>query len=256
MSSLSVVVKADGVVREFSGTGDGPELVAAFRAWLAGPHLALPMAEGADEVDVAAGEVAAEADSLLSDSGGLNAGQQALVEQHIEWANSGAMLHYRRFGGSHDLDDLRSAAYYGLVIAARKFDPSRGFTFKTYAMNWTEWALRRVHQESKRARGWVWDSRVETGMKQRANVVAWPTNEDGEQIDIGHDAPDHDSELESEQQRQMVRALAKGDGERKVVDGLFAGFNCREIAEREGFSTQRAWQLRKSVIVRSKRLAG
>jgi hypothetical protein len=55
VSELKVQIVADGVTREFSGTGDGPELVACFRAWLASSEVALPMAAGADLVSHAAG---------------------------------------------------------------------------------------------------------------------------------------------------------------------------------------------------------
>lgn len=64
MSTLRVTITADGVSRAFDGVGDGPELVAAFRAWLAGPDGALAIAEGADTLERVATEVEASADDL------------------------------------------------------------------------------------------------------------------------------------------------------------------------------------------------
>ncbi len=54
MAKLHVEIVADDVRRVFTAEGHGPTIVAAFRAWLAGPDCALPMAEGADAIDLAA----------------------------------------------------------------------------------------------------------------------------------------------------------------------------------------------------------
>jgi hypothetical protein len=59
MSSLRVVVMADGARRQFRGEGDGAELVAAFRVWLSSADFWFPMAQGADEVDAKAARIEA-----------------------------------------------------------------------------------------------------------------------------------------------------------------------------------------------------
>lgn len=51
MSLLQVTIVADGTRREFTASGDGPVLVAAFRTWLSSPDLWLPICEGADTLD-------------------------------------------------------------------------------------------------------------------------------------------------------------------------------------------------------------
>lgn len=58
---------------------------------------------------------------------------QKLVLDHIPLALK--MARRRSFSAPPNvsLDDLRSAAYMGLVDAASRFDPSRGFAFATYA---------------------------------------------------------------------------------------------------------------------------
>lgn len=55
MSTLDVTISADGVTRRFTGEGDGPVLVAAFRSWLAGPDAEFQAAIGSDEIDRLAG---------------------------------------------------------------------------------------------------------------------------------------------------------------------------------------------------------
>lgn len=54
MNTLRVTITADGLTRTFRGDGDGPAVVAAFRAWLSSPDFWLPMADGADALDLAA----------------------------------------------------------------------------------------------------------------------------------------------------------------------------------------------------------
>jgi hypothetical protein len=58
MRSLHVMIRVDGQERAFHGEGDGPELVAAFRVWLASSDNALPDDEAeAEEVDRRADEI-------------------------------------------------------------------------------------------------------------------------------------------------------------------------------------------------------
>ena len=54
MASLQVTIRVDSKeVREFHGSGPGPELVSAFRCWLSSPVCGLAIAEGADDIDAA-----------------------------------------------------------------------------------------------------------------------------------------------------------------------------------------------------------
>lgn len=64
MNHIRVSVTADGITREFVADGDGPVIVAAFRAWLAGPDGELSMASGADAIDEASARLSADADDL------------------------------------------------------------------------------------------------------------------------------------------------------------------------------------------------
>jgi hypothetical protein len=61
MSDLRVTIVADGMKREFTGSGSGAELVAAFRSWLACPDFWFPMCAGADEIDLGAEQLVREA---------------------------------------------------------------------------------------------------------------------------------------------------------------------------------------------------
>ena len=49
----------------------------------------------------------------------------------------------RRFAGHEELDDLMQEAYFGLTIAADRYDPEQGIPFINYAAIWIEQAVQR-----------------------------------------------------------------------------------------------------------------
>lgn len=59
--------------------------------------------------------------------------QQQLVEQYVPLANKLAFQRKRNLPRFIDVEDLRSAAYLGLVEAASRFDPELGIAFSTFA---------------------------------------------------------------------------------------------------------------------------
>ena len=74
----------------------------------------------------------ADTDPVIIDgpTGTDEAQQRALVEEHIGLARYLA----RRFGGRGEaLEDLEQVAYVGLLLAARRYDPDRGFEFVRFA---------------------------------------------------------------------------------------------------------------------------
>lgn len=68
----------------------------------------------------------------------MDAPREALVEAHLGYADAvarGIFASWRRVlsHSAMDLDDVHGAAYRGLVIAAKRFDPARGVPFRKYA---------------------------------------------------------------------------------------------------------------------------
>ena len=58
------------------------------------------------------------------------------VEDNLDLANYAAyaaVSETRGFTGCLTFEDLKSVAYYALCVAAKDFEPERGFTFRTYA---------------------------------------------------------------------------------------------------------------------------
>lgn len=69
MSELSVRIIANGTIeRRFDGEGEGPAVVAAFRAWLESAWCSLSMATGADAVDAAADRLSRAVSTVTVDS--------------------------------------------------------------------------------------------------------------------------------------------------------------------------------------------
>jgi len=55
------------------------------------------------------------------------------VEKHVHYVRIVARREWTRLGGQVDLDELIADGAVGLVDAAKRFDPSRGLTFLTFA---------------------------------------------------------------------------------------------------------------------------
>ncbi len=59
--------------------------------------------------------------------------QQQLVEQYVPLANKLAFQKKKTLPRHVDVEDIRSAAYYGLVEAASRYNPDLGVAFSTFA---------------------------------------------------------------------------------------------------------------------------
>jgi RNA polymerase sigma-32 factor len=78
--------------------------------------------------------------------GGLNYSAERLVVDHQPLARARARKYFvkmRRAGGcGGSVDDLEGEALLGLMKAIKRFDPTKGFAFGTYAIWWIDAALR------------------------------------------------------------------------------------------------------------------
>lgn len=75
----------------------------------------------------------------------------ALVETHWAYAQRLALMQYRKYGETSDLDQLLSDAGLGLLKASEHYDPARGVTFGTHASHWVLGEIR----EGQRRADWV-----------------------------------------------------------------------------------------------------
>lgn len=182
----------------------------------------------------------------------LTDAQRELVEAHLDWATSGAHKYHRISQGRYTLDELTSAAHHALCLAAQRFDPARGFSFKTYAMSWTECYLRRVHHASCRANGGRYR---DFGSVDPVMVrVPWPTDANGQTLDVfPAPAQNLDGAVLREQQRALILSSPLAPSERLVVEAKLDGKTDDEIAAAIGISrsgVQAAWCRAKPKIAR------
>jgi len=192
----------------------------------------------------------------------LTAAQRALVEEYAEWAVTGARKYFamgnRLLGQSRfTLDELTSAAYWGLVQAARRYDPALGFTFKTYAFNWCEQALRREWQlDQRHGHGFRWRQKGETCMAKIVQRVEWPRDrETGEQLDLpAPPAVDQGAADRLADQRALAMAACRDDRDRAILAGRLDGKTMVEVGVELGVSRGLIW-LREQDIIRRARLA-
>ena len=67
------------------------------------------------------------------DCDSLNSARDELIVSHLQFAKQITQKIAFQLPSHLDRDDLMSAAVIGLVMAAERFDPTRGIQFKTYA---------------------------------------------------------------------------------------------------------------------------
>jgi RNA polymerase sigma factor (sigma-70 family) len=67
----------------------------------------------------------------------LTPAQRELVAAHADLAKKAAYVAMRRFAGFNSAkEDVLQGAWYGLCVAARRFDPAKKVFFTTYAYPW------------------------------------------------------------------------------------------------------------------------
>lgn len=183
----------------------------------------------------------------------------------MEKARAGAWRYarmYSRQGLTAGFDDFLSAAHLGLVIAARKFDPTRGVTFYTYAFQWMDSKLQRVVMEEKRQSGWAYNhlkkdrDSGESGMERLVRVDQWPVDkDDGHALDVAAPLANPRDEYDVEDRRRIVMASARNQRERVILQGRLQGKHLEDIAAEIGLTRQRVHQLLGPILERARRHA-
>lgn len=190
----------------------------------------------------------------------LTAEQRALVEAHLDYAKRGALRYRRVFGQAWEtsLDEFVSAAYFGLVYAATKYDGRPGVTFRTYAFQWIDRELRRVGQQRLRARGWMWNpsrddlAAGKSGMQPALPRCEWPTNGDGDPIEFADASRNIDAEIERAQLIALVLDSARNERERAILQGRLEGQTMQEIGASLGVSRGLVWMLERPILERAR----
>lgn len=179
----------------------------------------------------------------FADTTPLTEAQQALVASHAAWADAGARKHAYRWRRWLSEDDLRSAAYMGLILAARKFDPARGLKFKTLAFSYCESLMRREVDWARKLDGAVFDPTQQGGMRTIRTKAPWPTYEDGTPRDISTVPASQFQATHVSIMRARVRSLISDPADQALVDAVSRHDSLRAAAAEIGL-TPRGLEMR------------
>jgi RNA polymerase sigma factor (sigma-70 family) len=197
----------------------------------------------------------------------LTAEQEQLITDHLTFAERGASRYFRLYRGKFERDEFVSAAYTGLVVAARKFDPARGCTFKTYAFFWIDQSLKRLPRTERRQTGWAYnptqaeEAAGKHGMVRVVEIAQWPEvvghQGDTEAFDAPSGAVSIEDEIihRSEQagQRRAILASVRSPRTRRLLADYLDGLTMQDLADREGLTRSRVHQLLAPAIERARR---
>ncbi len=165
-----------------------------------------------------------------------------LIDEHMPLADriaSQFMFQRPWFFGM--ADEIRAAALRGLWEAARKFDPSRGFKFETYA----------IHRIRGHIIDWTRDElgrRKTDGTSRRVKVVDYDVLRVGDQREalreiMARDTFEASISMLNAREKQMVRLRVRG-------------YTMNEIAERVGVSESRISQQFKEIFAKMRQWSG
>lgn len=76
--------------------------------------------------------------------------QEKLILQHIEHADYIAKYRWSKCKDKYSLDEIKSCAYTGLVIAATKYDSNKNTTFKTFCTKYITGQILNMVRRDKR----------------------------------------------------------------------------------------------------------
>ncbi len=139
--------------------------------------------------------------------------------------------------GEAELEELISAGYLGLVEAANRFDPERGFRFSTYALVWAKGAMQLV-------------------ATRKLNTESFE-----EEQGIGIETIGEDEAIALSDRSRLSNVLSEAisqlnEREQRIVTGRFLQDDCLSLADFQptlGVSKERARQLEAAALMRLKK---
>lgn len=174
-----------------------------------------------------------------------------LIGANLDFAKSLSRRLAMRLPGHVDVEELEADAYYGLLRAARSFDPTRGVAFRTYA-------ARRIH-------GQMLDGLRERNQIRRNRPVPNVTSldllvgfEDGRPMALGDqvaaDQPPAGRAMELLDEAEPVLRMLNGQSRQYLEDFHLHGKTQHQIAQELGVSQSAVSQRFKRIGLHVKRL--
>lgn len=159
---------------------------------------------------------------------------QNLIEQHVPFANKLAHKRKRTLPRFIDLEDLKSAAYMGLVEAAGRYNPEMGVAFKTFSYRRIVGAMQDFLREQRWLRG--------NGPSHMVSLDTTFNDEDCALKDTIEAKPEDQTEACFE-----VLTMNLDDQAKQVLKFYFIDeYSMKEVGERFNVSESRICQLIKS----------
>jgi RNA polymerase sigma factor (sigma-70 family) len=175
--------------------------------------------------------------------GALTKEQQVLVASCLNWAREVVSRNRNAWwvAGHDSVEDAYQAAHFGLVLAAQRFDPSRGIKFTTYSTAWIINSLQRHASNGKLIRNPVRRTAEERDAHPPVLAALVSDREDGRYLDSRSESrePEPDARL-------VVAELLKrvnGRSRRVLVMRYIEGMTLAEIAGELGVTKERVRQI-------------
>lgn len=179
---------------------------------------------------------------------------------HMEKAKAAAIrwsrIYARNGYASLTFDECLGAAYEGLVLAVRRWDPARGASFYSYAFEWMRSCLANLGRRYRRANGWSYmpsqaqAAEGKTGMQRLVVVAPIPESNEGKVMELPAPPEDLDGEILRQQQHALVLKACVTEQQRRLFGLLLEGCTQTEAAARLGVSRQRVFQIIEQAIPR------
>jgi RNA polymerase sigma factor (sigma-70 family) len=161
---------------------------------------------------------------------------QQLVVQYIPWANKLAIQKKRTLPEFIDLEEIKSAAYLGLVEAASRYKPELNIEFTTFSYS-RIWGA--IH-DYLREQGW----KKEGQYCQMLSLDA-PTSADGETHCLA-DTIEAKAEQDTEECFEVITAKLGAQAKVMLRHYFIDELSMKEVGEKFGVSESRVSQLIKN----------
>lgn len=187
----------------------------------------------------------------------LTKAQRTLAEAYLSHAEGIAHRYRRRAFGHLDAEELRSAAFLGLVLAAQRYTVGHDTPFLHFATCRIHGSIKDAIREHMLANGY---RRARTALDQRMTAVAmrteWPEyrTADGDAVpwDPPTPTPDYVTPLALDEALASVPSIYQ----RAVLAGVWDGYTHKEIAGRYKVSPGAIAQAQRNGIAAARRTLG
>jgi len=164
--------------------------------------------------------------------------------------------------GLYDFDDVLQAARFGLIRAAATWKDGKGASFPSHAFDAMDGWIMRFMNQQRRQTGWAYAPTAKqkaegmTGMVREVVVTAWPTNEEGEHLDVADSRePDLDGDIHRARQRSIVMAAMSNDRERFILASMLDGKTLNWIGDQLGVTGERVRQIQALIMAKARQAA-